>query len=131
MTFINDAYNASVDSMKSSLEILGKAKNRKVAVLGDMLELGNFSQELHEEVGSFVYKNNIDILITVGMEAKYIADKAEKLGMKKEQIIICSDNTTATKKLIQLLEANDTVLFKASNRMNFKNIIEDLKQYYN
>ena len=64
VTIINDSYNASFESMQASLKYLGALKNnRKVAVLGDMLELGEFSKELHEKVGNEVVKNNIDILI--------------------------------------------------------------------
>ncbi len=130
MTFINDAYNASVDSMKSSLEILGRYPTRKIAVLGDMLELGTYSKTLHEEVGTAVFQNNIDILLTVGKEATHIANKAQELGMKKEQIIICPDNNTATKELTNILKPHDTVLFKASNGMKFKEIVNDLQNFY-
>ena len=130
-TIINDAYNASVDSMKSSLEILGKYKNRKIAVLGDMLELGEFSKDLHEEVGTSVYNNKIDLLVTVGKEALNIASKCIDLGMKKEQIITCSDNDMATKELIKLIQKDDIVLFKASNGMKFKEIVKTLVEHYN
>lgn len=62
---ISDCYNASYDSMKAALEFLGKTNSsKKIAILGDMLELGEFSKELHEKVGEEVIKNNIDILIT-------------------------------------------------------------------
>lgn len=62
---ISDCYNASYDSMKAALEFLGKTNSkRKIAILGDMLELGEFSRGLHEKVGEEVVKNNIDILIT-------------------------------------------------------------------
>lgn len=130
-TIINDAYNASVDSMKSSLEILGKYKQRKIAVLGDMLELGIFSKDLHEEVGTSVYNNKIDILVTVGKEALNIASKCIDLGMKKEQIITCSNNDMATKELIKLIKNGDIVLFKASNGMKFKEIVSNLLEHYN
>lgn len=62
---ISDCYNASYDSMKAALEFLGKTNsNRKIAILGDMLELGDFSRALHENVGEEVIKNDIDVLIT-------------------------------------------------------------------
>lgn len=62
---ISDCYNASYDSMRSALEFLGKTNsNKKIAILGDMLELGEFSKELHEKVGEEVVKSHIDILIT-------------------------------------------------------------------
>ena len=61
---ISDCYNASLDSMKGALQFLGKTNsNKKIAILGDMLELGDFSKELHEKVGEEVVKNNIDVLI--------------------------------------------------------------------
>ena len=72
-TVINDTYNANYDSMKAAIIYLKEIKNkRKIAVLGDMLELGDYSKELHEKVGEEV-DESIDILITIGKEAKYIA----------------------------------------------------------
>lgn len=65
-TIINDCYNASFDSMKASLEVLSKMEGkRKIAVLGDILEVGEYSRKIHEDVGNEVSKNSIDILITV------------------------------------------------------------------
>ena len=75
---INDSYNASFESMKVSLENLAQYKNRKIAVLGDMFELGEYSKQLHENVGIEVYKNNIDILICAGENARYITNKEKK-----------------------------------------------------
>lgn len=84
---INDCYNANYDSMKASIEALSRMSAvRKIAVLGDMLELGEYSTSLHEKVGSEVAKNKIDILITVGKEAKDIVKQAIKEGMNKNQI---------------------------------------------
>lgn len=126
-TIINDAYNASVDSMKSSLSILShRQEKRKIAVLGDMLELGNYSKELHEEVGEAVVNNKIDILITVGQNAKYIATKALELGMKKDNIYSFVNNNEAIDCLNNIIKENDVVLFKASNGMHLKSIIDEL-----
>lgn len=70
-TIINDCYNANFDSMKAGLEVLSKMEGkRKIAILGDMLELGEYSKKLHEDVGDEVSKNNIDILITVRRSLK-------------------------------------------------------------
>lgn len=80
VTIINDCYNANYDSMKAALDFLGKNENnRKIAVLGDMLELGEFSEELHKKVGVEVNKNKIDILITVGEAAKNISASSKKM----------------------------------------------------
>lgn len=114
VTIINDCYNANYDSMKAALEYLGEIKaKRKIAVLGDMLELGNFSKELHEKVGEEI-DESIDILITIGKEAKYIAEKS-----KAKQIIDCKDNDEAIEKLKEIQTKNDAILLKASNGMKF------------
>lgn len=124
---INDCYNANFDSMKAAIEYLGKIKmKRKVAVLGDMLELGKYSQNLHEKVGIEIVKNNIDILITVGKEAKYIANMAKVSGMDTKNIIECKDNLEASKIIQNILCKNDTILFKASNGMHFEDIIKEI-----
>ena len=120
-TVINDCYNANYDSMKAALEYLNTSVgNRKIAVLGDMLELGEYSKELHEKVGQEVVNNKVDILITVGKEAKSIGNVA-----KKEQIQVyeCNTNDEAKEELNKILRPKDVVLVKASNSMNFKEIV--------
>ena len=113
-TVINDTYNANYDSMKAAITYLKEIKDkRKIAVLGDMLELGDYSKELHEKVGEDV-DESIDILITIGKEAKYIAEKA-----KAKQIIECKDNEEAVRKLKELETKDDAILLKASNGMKF------------
>ena len=113
-TVINDTYNANYDSMKAAITYLKEIKDkRKIAVLGDMLELGDYSKELHEKVGEEV-DESIDILITIGKEAKYIAEKA-----KAKQIIECKDNEEAVRKLKELGTKDDAILLKASNGMKF------------
>lgn len=125
---INDTYNASFDSMKSSLEILKNSSgNRKIAVLGDMLELGEYSKEIHEKTGKCVKDNNIDILVTVGENAKYIKDGAIVEGMNKENIYSFDTNKEAIELLKQLLKKDDLVLIKASHGMNFIEIVNNLQ----
>lgn len=129
---INGVYNASVDSMKSNLEILKNQDGmRKIAVLGSMLELGEFSSKLHEEVGEAVFNNNIDILITVGEEAKMIAKKAVEVGMSTDNVYILENNTTAINTLKNLIKPNDTILFKASNSLNFRKILDEITNFIN
>ena len=82
---INDSYNANYDSMKVGLEYLHNINysGRKIAVLADMLELGEYSKKIHEDVGMEVVKNKIDVLVTVGEYARYINDKAISAGFDK------------------------------------------------
>ena len=124
-TVVNDCYNANYDSMKAALDYLGKLPNkRKIAVLGDMLELGEYSKELHEKVGEEVYINKINLLICVGNEAKNIAKKAEKKGMKKDDIFLCKNNKEAIDILQKKLKVEDAILLKASNSLNFTEICD-------
>ena len=124
-TVINDCYNANYDSMKAALHYLGKLANqRKIAVLGDMKELGEYSQKLHEQVGEEVYKSKIDLLICVGEEAKAIAKKAQEQGMAKENIYLCENKEQAIKILNEKMQKEDAILIKASNSCKFIEICE-------
>ena len=117
---INDAYNASPEAMKASLNYLSSFKdNRKIVVLGDMFELGEYAEKLHRLVGEEVYKNNIDILVCAGENAKLIADEALENGMKKENIYYFEDKDEILEVLKNIVKTGDIVLFKASNGMKF------------
>ena len=125
---INDSYNANYDSMKAALQYLSNvSSDKKIAILGNMGELGDFTEEMHNKVGEEVYHNKIDILITVGDSARYIANKAIMLGMDKYNVFMCDTNEEAVKKANELMKEGDCILVKASNSMNFKEIVERLK----
>ena len=128
ITIINDSYNASFDSMKASIELLSKKEGkRKIAVLGDMFELGKYSENLHRKVGTEVYKNEINKLYIVGNDAKYIAMQAKQEGMNNENINIFENCEKCIKSLKENLKNGDVVLIKASNSMKFYQIVESLK----
>ena len=126
ITIINGSYNASYDSMKASIEYLASLNGRKIAVLGDMLELGKFSKKLHENVGEEVEKNNIDILVVCGKEAKNISRKAIELGMDKSKVFEFNELNDVVDYLKSMLKTDDVVLVKASNGMHFNKIVQDL-----
>lgn len=129
ITVINDSYNASYDSMKASLEYMHKlAGKRKIAILGDMLELGKFAKQLHQKVGEEVVKNEVDLLITVGPLAHYIAEEAIEKGMKEQQVIEFLTNKEVVFYLKQNMKKGDIILLKASNALNFTQILEELKK---
>ena len=122
---INDAYNASFESMQASLRYLSRfIENRKIAVLGDMFELGKYSKQLHENVGKEVYKNDIDILICSGDNSKYIAKEALYCGMKKEAVNYFEDKEEILNFLKKNMKRGDVILFKASNGMKFFELAE-------
>ena len=123
---VNDAYNASLESMKAALKVLSEFKEkRKIAVLGDMFELGEFAEKLHKEVGKEVIKNNIDILIACGENAKYIA-KVAKEKMNKEEVYYLENKEEIKSLLEKIVKNNDVILFKASNGMQFYKIAEEV-----
>ena len=125
ITVINDCYNANYDSMKAAIEIINRMKgNRKIAILGDMLELGDYSKELHSKVGEEVAKNNIDILITVGEEAKNIVKSAQTSGLSQEKTSAFNKNEDAINFIKHIIKKGDIILVKASNAMKFIEIVQ-------
>jgi UDP-N-acetylmuramoyl-tripeptide--D-alanyl-D-alanine ligase len=127
---INDAYNANPQSMLASLQTFAQfpSQGRKVLILGDMLELGKKSKELHKEVGAGL-PDEINVLITVGKQAKFIAKQA-KYTKKIEQIMSFTDSEDAAKKLVDFIQINDKILIKGSRAMQMEKIINKLKEYY-
>ena len=102
--------------------------NRRIAVLGDVLETGEFAKELHEKIGEVVCKNNIDILICNGENSKYIVQRAKEQGMNKDNIYYLENKEDIVDLIKQIVEPNDVILFKASNGMKFFEIAEKIKQ---
>ena len=120
---INDAYNASYESMRVSIEFLANhTGTRKIAVLGYMFELGEYSEELHRNVGKEVASHDIDVLICAGENSKYIIEEAQK--NKKIETFYFHNNEEIVEKLTQELRNGDVVLVKASNGMKFFEICQ-------
>ena len=120
---INDAYNASPMSMKAAIETLsGMAKGRKVAVLGDMLELGDISEKAHREVGREVAEHGFSALVTYGELGKMIASGAKEAGLS--EVYTADSREQAAEFLKDILQEGDTVLFKGSRGMQMEKIIE-------
>ena len=122
---INDAYNASYDSMIASIKILeGYKENRKIAVLGDMKELGDFSEEIHRRVGEYLNNSNIDILICGGKNSKYIYNEVK--GNAKMKSYFYTENKQIVEITNKIAQKNDVILIKASNGMKFYKIASEL-----
>ena len=125
---VNDTYNASFESMKASLKYLSRYNNcRKIAVLGDMFELGEFADELHEKVGREVFSNKIDLLFCSGENAKNIVKGAQLAGMNLTDIYYFENKDELENTIKKLWKKGDVILFKASNGMKFFEIVEKLK----
>lgn len=121
-TFINDAYNANPASMGEAVRTLANlTKGRKIAVLGGMLELGDWAPREHQAIGRAVAAAGIDVLITLGELGQYIAEAAQGAGMK--DVYTVTDHAGAAQVLQSLLRPGDTVLLKASRGFAMEKIL--------
>lgn len=125
-TVIDDCYNANPISMKASLDVLTDALGRKVAILGDMGELGADERKMHQEVGRYAAEREIDVLLCVGELSADMAEAARTVS-SKTQVEHFANKEDLMKELPELLEKGDTVLVKASHFMEFGEIVEKLK----
>lgn len=128
LTVIEDCYNASPESMAAAVETLcGIARGRKVAVLGDMRELGKYSPRLHYILGEKISISGVDMLVTIGAEAEKIARGARNGGMAEDRIMTiesADDPAFAAEKIKEILRDGDTVLIKASRALALERVSE-------
>jgi len=129
ITLIDDSYNSNPIALESSLKDLsGLPAKRKVAVLGDMLEMGKQKVRYHIRAGEQVKAHNWDILVTVGHLSRHMAEGALKSGMRKDCIFSFSDSEETADHIIPLLKAGDLVLVKGSRGMKTEKIVKKLKK---
>ena len=123
---LDDTYNASPQSTLAALNLLEEMDGRKIAVLGDMLELGPYERQGHEMVGIRAAEI-AELLITVGARGQMIASAAREVGMPAEHIIEVEDTHGATDLLAKILKPEDVVLIKGSRGMRMDTIAPDLE----
>lgn len=134
-TLIEDCYNASPESMRASISLMSKMAKRNgvksCAVLGEMRELGSYSESGHRGVGKFVADQKIDRLFTFGSLARMIADEAIKSGMDQRNVF-CVDSLDdyegLVDKIVNNTEPSDIILFKASRAVALENAAEFVKK---
>jgi UDP-N-acetylmuramyl pentapeptide synthase len=125
---INDAYNANPSSMRAAIETLAgiMGAERRIAVLGDMAELGSLAELAHFRIGEELARQPIDVLVTIGERAARIADGARAGGMDPERVRPCATADEASEVLDDVLEPGDVVLVKASRVMGLERIVEGI-----
>lgn len=124
---IDDTYNASPISTISALGVLGQLKaRRKIAVLGDMLELGEQTELGHREVGKKIFSEKIDAFVAVGKRMHYAVKEMIALGFPRENILQFDDPETAAEKIFQFVKESDFILVKGSQGMRMEKIVEKL-----
>ena len=122
---IDDCYNANPVSMKASLDVLAQAEGRKIAVLGDMGELGENEREMHYDVGKYAANTGVDILFCCGTLSEELAKGAQRGHTK---VMYFAEREKLTQTLLNFVEAGDTVLVKASHFMAFPKIVKALEE---
>lgn len=121
LVVVDDCYNANPVSMKAAISLLETAVSRKVAILGDMFELGENEEKLHQDVGSFLSHTNINVVICIGTLAKNIYDQ---VADSDKQCYYFETKDAFEKELSKIILENDTVLIKASNGMKFSSLVD-------
>ena len=127
-TLINDSYNANPRSMELALETLAemKGKGRAIAVLGDMMELGDFTEEAHRQLGEKVEDLSIDLLITMGEKAPLVVESAIRHGFEPKRTRVVESHSEATSILKEVAQDGDWILVKGSRRMAMEKVVEGL-----
>lgn len=125
---INDAYNANPQSMEAALRVLKDIGNaqRRIAVLGDILELGDWAKKAHLEIGKLAFTLEIDYIITVGNNAAYIAEGAILAGISPKRVRHFPDNRSAIEFLETFVKKGDAILIKGSRGMKMEEIAEQM-----
>jgi len=124
-TIIDDTYNASLDSVKNALSMLSKVKTRKVFIFADILELDNFAEDIHKEIGNIFLGEGIDVLVTVGELSRYTHDIVFDGG---KEACHFKNNDELIKEIDDIIDHGDTVLVKGSNAMKLIDVVDYLKE---
>ncbi len=124
ITVFEDCYNAVPDSVIASLQVLKRMNGRRIALLGDMLELGERSAELHRLVGQSL--SGVDFCISYGPHAEDYAEGARNAGLPRENIFAFPVREEASRKLIETVRKGDCILFKASRGMHAEEVLKEL-----
>jgi len=127
--FVNDCYNANVVSMKAALQMMRETPcaGRKVALLGDMLELGQWTQSAHRDVGVMAANCGLALLVTVGQSGRLIAEAAVEAGMETHRVVALGTATEAGETIRALARADDLVLVKGSRQLQLERVVEEFR----
>lgn len=127
-TIIDDCYNANPVSMMVAIDMLSSEKTRKVAILGDMGELGAEARKLHQSVGAYAGGKGLDVIICIGDFANELTKGAKSTMTDQTKIYEFTDKDEAMQRMQSLLEVKDTILVKASRSGKFEEIVSELKK---
>ncbi len=125
VTILNDCYNSNPDAARVMIDLLRETPaKRHIAVLGEMLELGRWSESLHRDVGSYVAKSGIDVLVGIRGEACHLVDAARQAGLSENAAFFFPDAETAGEHLRRIAHPGDVILFKGSRGTHVEHALE-------
>ncbi len=124
-TILDDTYNASPYSSLAALNLLAELSGRKIAVLGDMLELGEMELQGHQVVGGRAAQV-VDLLVAVGTRGRWIGEEALQVGLSKDQVLFAANNAEAIDALRQAMRPGDVILVKGSRGAKMEEIVAAL-----
>jgi UDP-N-acetylmuramoyl-tripeptide--D-alanyl-D-alanine ligase len=124
MTILNDSYNSNPEAARSMLDVLQREKaERRIAVLGEMLELGSKSERLHRELGAYAAASNTDVVVGVSGAARFAVDASVENGLDADAAFFFENAEAAGEFLRGFLRAGDAVLFKGSRGTHLENAL--------
>ena len=127
---IDDTYNSSPRALDSAIKVIDKMTvspgSRKIAVLGDMLELGKQSEDLHREAGRKIAASSFDALYCVGSEAKFIYEAAKAEGIKDDSLFIFENSEVAGDRLQERINPNDLIFVKGSQGVRMEKAVKKI-----
>jgi UDP-N-acetylmuramoyl-tripeptide--D-alanyl-D-alanine ligase len=125
--FLNDAYNANPESMRAAMETLvsWQGAGRRIAVLGDMLELGDTSASEHKELGRSAARIGVDVLIILGQFAQYVAEGASDAGLSGYAVRVGEDHAEVARLLADLSAPGDVILVKGSRAVTMEKVLDE------
>jgi UDP-N-acetylmuramoyl-tripeptide--D-alanyl-D-alanine ligase len=125
ITILNDCYNSNPEAVRSMLDVLGAIPaKRRIAVLGEMLELGRWSADLHREAGRYAVRSGVDVLVAIRGAAREMTDEAVRAGLPESAAFFFEDPVAAGEMLRDLARAGDVVLFKGSRGTRVERALE-------
>jgi len=124
---IDDTYNASPISTLAALNVLDQLEaRRKIAVLGDMLELGDQTESGHREVGKKIFSAKVNLFVAVGKRMQYAIKQLREMGFSKSNIWYFESPLEAAKKIAEIIQEDDLILVKGSQGMRMEKIVEEI-----
>ncbi len=129
VTILNDSYNSNPEAVRSMIDVLVKEKAaRRIAVLGEMLELGQWAQRLHRNIGRYAREQGVDVLIGIGGASQWMIDESIKAGLTSETALFFEDAERAGTFLRGFVQPGDAVLFKGSRGTHVERALAKMEE---